>query len=185
MKVLKYILTLLLAVVIFSATSAQEKKLRRADESFEAEEYYKAMEEYTAILKKIKNKNDKIEIYYKIGECYFMSGYYKKARSNYKRAAKSKGFEVPAKNRLAEIEIQEDNFETAIEYYNQVLEIKPNDSVARKGLESANWAIEQTKKPTRWVIEKAKHLNSKANDFCPSIVKNADHETSLIAYASL
>ncbi len=169
MKVFRYISILLLAVVIASASSAQEKKLRRADESFEAEEYYKAMEEYTAILKKIKNKNDKIEIYYKIGECYFMSGYYKKARSNYKRAAKSKGYEVNAKNRLAEIEIQEDNFESAIDFYNQVLDVKPDDTVARKGIESANWAIEQTKKPTRWVIEKAKHLCSKANDFCPSI----------------
>ena len=126
MKVLKYISILLIVTLIATTATAQEKKLRRADESFEAEEYYKAMEEYTAILKKIKNKNDKIEIYYKIGECYYMSGYYKKARSPYKRAAKSKGYEVPAKNRLAEIEIQEDNFESALELYNQVLEIKPN-----------------------------------------------------------
>ena len=43
------------AVTIIAATAtAQEKKLRRADECFEAEEYYKAMEEYTAILKKIR-----------------------------------------------------------------------------------------------------------------------------------
>ena len=62
MKVIKYISILLIVTLIAATATAQEKKLRRADESFEAEEYYKAMEEYTAILKKIKNKNDKIEI---------------------------------------------------------------------------------------------------------------------------
>ena len=54
MKVLKQISILLIVTLITVTAMAQEKKLRRADESFEAEEYYKAMEEYTAILKKIK-----------------------------------------------------------------------------------------------------------------------------------
>lgn len=169
MNVLKHTTILLVMLLISGIMCAQEKKLRKADESFEAEEYYKAMEEYTAILKKIKDKNEKIEIQYKIGECYFMAGYYKKARSPFKRAAKSKGLMVKAKNRLAEIEIQEGNYETAIELFNEVLEVKKDDTVAREGLKSAQWAVEQYNLPTRWNIEKAKHLCSKANDFCPSI----------------
>lgn len=169
MRLTKYILLSFILVFVASSVNAQEKKLRRADETFEAEEYFKAMEEYTEVLKKMKNKNDKIEVYYKIGECYYLIGNYKKARTNYRRASKSKGYERLAKLKLAEIEIQEDNFENALDYYNQVLALDPNDTIAQKGIESANWAIEQYKLPTRWIIEKAKDLNSKANDFCPSV----------------
>ncbi len=169
MNVLKHTIIFLSVLLMSGAICAQDKKLRKADESFEAEEYYKAMEEYTAILKKIKDKNEKIEIQYKIGECYFMAGYYKKARSPFKRAAKSKGLMTKAKNRLAEIEIQEGNYEAAIDLFNEVLEIKKDDTIANEGLKSANWALEQYNLPTRWNVERAKQLSSKANDFCPSI----------------
>ncbi len=169
MKLIKYISVLIAILIISSLVYSQEKKLRRADETFAAEEYYKAMQEYTAILKKVKGKNEKIEIQYKIGECYFMAGYYKKARSPFRRASRSKSLAVSAKNRLAEIEIQEGNYEEAIKLFTEVLELKPNDTIATEGLQSANWAVEQYNLPTRWFVERAKHLSSKANDFCPTI----------------
>lgn len=168
MRITRYIiLVLLLSITNF--VWSQEKKLRRAEATYEAEEYYKAMTEYTALLRKIKDKNEKIEIQYKIGECYFMAGYYKKARSPFKRAARSKGLAVKAKNRLAEIEIQEGDYEEAIKLFREVLELKPGDTIATDGLKSAEWAVGQYEIPSRWEITKAKHLSSKANDFCPTI----------------
>jgi peptidoglycan-associated lipoprotein len=170
MKVFYYII-ITICIIAFCDNSilAQERKLKKADEIFEAGEYFRAIQEYTAVLKKVENKSQKNEIYFKIGDCYFMIGDYKKARSNYKRTAKVDDYTIVSKIRLAEIEIQESNFEEAVLLYNEVLEIAKNDSIALKGIESCNLAIEWGLQPTRFKIEKAKQLNSKENDFCPSV----------------
>ncbi len=167
---MKYLIIIIsLSLLCVSVAFTQERRLRKADETFEAEEYYQAMKEYSAILKKIENKSQRNEIYFKIGECFYMIGDYKKARSNYRRVSKDKEYEYFVKIRLAEIEIQEGNFDKAVELYNEILEKYPNDSTAIKGLESANIAVEWMNRPTRYYHEKAKHLNSKRNDFSPSV----------------
>lgn len=171
MKFRLYIFLLVLFSVCASLSNAQEKdkRLRKADESFEKEEFYKSIQEYTAVLKKTKNKKQKNEIYFKIAEAYFQIFDYKKARSNFKRTLKDVEFEYFSKIRLAEIEIQEGNFDEAVSIYKDILEKYPNDSTAMKGIESSNLAIEWIKEPTRFNIELAKHLNTKDNDFSPSV----------------
>jgi len=176
MKIFYYIAVLVTFVLITGSVAAQEKRLKKADEIFEAGEYYRAILEYTAVMKKVENKSQKNEIYFKIGECYYMIGDYKKARSNFKRTAKVDDFEIPSKIRLAEIEIQEGTFEEAVILYNEVLAVTPNDSIALKGIESANLAIKWMTEPTRYKIEKAKHLNSKRNDFSPSVDEKSGYD---------
>ncbi|MDD3741969.1 MAG: OmpA family protein [Bacteroidales bacterium] len=176
MKIFKYISFLLVLLLMVISLSAQEKKIKRADEIFEAGEYFRAIQEYNAVMKKLENKNQKNEIYFKIGECYFMIGDYKKARSNYKKTAKVRDFEFVSKIRLAEIEIQEGTYEDALLLYNEALEISPNDSIALKGIESANMAINWLTEPTRYKAEKAKHLNSRRNDFSPSVDEKSGYD---------
>lgn len=171
MKFIKYIaLSLLLTIVAFGM-NAQDKRLKKADEIYEGGEYYRAIQEYTALMRKgkIENKKQKDELYFKIGLCYYNINDYKKARSNFKRSAKNNEFEVFSTIKLAEIEIQEGNFEKALEFYNEVLGLSPGDSTALKGIESANLALEWIEMPTRFKIEKAKHINSRRNDFSPSV----------------
>ncbi|MDR2010667.1 MAG: OmpA family protein [Bacteroidales bacterium] len=167
---LKYFLLLTIFFILtgFNVFS-QDKKTRRADETFEKGEYYQAIKEYSEILKKTRNKKQKNEIYYKRGEAYYMLFEYKKARSDYKRTIKDKEFEYFAKVRLAEIEIQEGNYEEAVSYYQDILRQYPEDSIGKKGLESVNMAIQWEKEPTRFKVELAKHLNSKENDFTPTV----------------
>ncbi len=176
MKILNYIFLVSLFVVVALSASAQEKRIKKADEIFEAGEYFRAITEYNSVMKKVENKSQKNEIYFKIGECYYMIGDYKKARSNFKRTAKVDDFEVPSKVRLAEIEIQEGNFEDAVAFYNEVLQIAPGDSIALKGIESANLAIQWMTEPTRYKIDKAKQFNSKRNDFCPSVDEKSGYD---------
>ena len=52
-KILLFILGLLCVSIIF----AQDKRLKRADEIYEAGEYFRAITEYTKILRKEKNKS--------------------------------------------------------------------------------------------------------------------------------
>lgn len=163
-------------ISIFGSVAAQDKKLKKADDIFESGEYFRAITEYNALMKKIDNKSQKNEIYFKIGECYFMIGEYKKARTNFKKTAKVDDFEFVSKIRLAEIEIQEGTYEDAVAFYNQALEISPNDSIALKGIESANLAIEWLTLPTRYKIDKAKYLNTKKNDFSPSVDEKSGYD---------
>jgi peptidoglycan-associated lipoprotein len=167
---LKYFILLIVLVALFGNIGfSQEKRIRKADEVFESGQYYQAVLEYNAILKKTKNKKQKVEIYYRLGESYYMLFEYRKARSNFKRVIKDREFEYFTKIRLAEIEIQEGNFEDAVAYYEDVLRQYPEDSVAALGLQSVKLAIEWDKEPTRFKIETAKYLNSKENDFTPAI----------------
>jgi len=152
----------------FSA-NAQDKRLKKADEIYEAGEYWRAIQEYTAALKKIKNRKQKTAVYFKIGECYYNIGDYKKARSNYRKSVKVDDYERISTIRLAEIEIQLNNFEKALEYYNEVLVLSPGDSIAKKGIESVNLALEWIELPTRFKIEKARYINTRFNDFSPTV----------------
>jgi peptidoglycan-associated lipoprotein len=176
MKVLYNIFLISLLMLIAITVSAQEKRLKKADEIFEAGEYWRAIQEYNSVMKKVENKSQKNEIYFKIGECYFMIGDYKKARTNFKKTAKVDDFEVPSKIRLAEIEIQEGTFEEALVFYNEVLLITPNDSIALKGIESANLAILWMTLPTRYKHDKAKEFNTKRNEFSPSVDEKSGYD---------
>ncbi len=162
------ILSILLTIFVFSA-NAQDKKLKKADAIFESGEYWRAIQEYSGILKKLDNKKLRTSIYYKIGECYYLIGNYKKARSNFRRSAKVDDYEQISTIRLAEIEIQLGNYEKALEYYNDVLILSPNDSIAKNGIKSVNLALEWIELPTRFKIEKAKHINTRKNDFSPTV----------------
>lgn len=176
MKLYLKISIVLSLVLIGFSSNAQEKKLKKADEIFESGEYYRAIQEYNSIMRKVENKSQKNEIYFKIGDCYYMIGDYKKARTNYRKTAKVKDFEVISKIRLAEIEIQEGTFEGAIDFYNEVLEISPNDSIAIKGIESANLAMQWMIEPTRYKIDKAKQFNTRRNDFSPSVDEKGGYD---------
>jgi len=152
------------------------KKIRRADETYETGEFYKAIKDYEAILKKTKNKKQKTEISFKIAEASFLINDYRKARRYFRQTAKDRDYEKHSKIRLAEIEIQEGNFEQAVNYYKEVLETSPGDSVATKGIESANLAIKWGEQPTRYVIETARYLNSKKNDFSPYVDEKGGYD---------
>lgn len=170
-------IALLFIIICFSfSLFSQEKKIKKADASYESGEYYKAAQEYNAIMKKLEDRNTRNHLFFKISECYFNIGDYKKARANYRKTAKIKEYELISRIRLAEIEIQEGTFEEAIVKYNEILSLYPNDSTARKGIESANLALQWMAEPTRYKIEKAKHLNTKRNDFCPSIDEKGGYD---------
>ncbi len=149
--------------------TAQEKRLKKADATFDSGEYWKAIQEYNAVIKKVDNRKKRTAIYFKIGECYYLIGDYKKARSNFRRSAKVDDYEQQSTIRLAEIEIQLGNYEKSLEYYNEVLILSPNDSIAENGIESVNLALEWAEMPTRYKINKAKHMNTRKNDFSPTV----------------
>ena len=169
---MKHIYKLIILTLILSLSSGflfaqkkYDKRLKKADEAYERGEYFTAIKSYTSLIKKIKNKNLREDINFKIAESYFNIFDYKRARSQYKKTTKNSEYHYFAYLRLADIEIHEDNYEEAISIYNQILEKYPGDSLAVLALESCNLSLEWRTLRTRYQIEPAKFLNTKENEF--------------------
>jgi len=60
--------------------------------------------------------------------------------------------------------------------YQDVLEMDPNDTVAQKGIESANLAKMWSEQATRFKVEKMKEFNSKRNDFSPTVDEKGGYD---------
>lgn len=164
-----------LAVIVLSAMMpealfAQEKRLKKADEIYEAGEYYRALETYQSLLRKIKDKRTKQEVYFKIGECYFNINNFKKARTNYRKAVKGH-LAVDVHYKLGLTSKLSGEYENAIEEFKKALELDPGDSLAMLGVESCELALQWVEERSRFSADKFKYTNSKENDFCPSVVE--------------
>lgn len=175
----KNILIILLIIAGTNAIFCQskiEKRIKKADLTYEKGEYYNAILQYNSAVKRIKNKKLKTEVYFKIGEAYYQIFEYKKAKSAYKRCIKDREFEYFAMLKLGEINIQEGNFEEAVKNYTELLEIYPEDSVAKNGLDAVNLAITWSNNRMKYRIEAAKHLNSRDDDYCPYVDEKGGYD---------
>ena len=173
---LKLSMFLLLSIFTIDSVQAQTKnrKLVKADIAYENEEYIKAAELYKKAYKKTKNKAIKAEIIFKQAECYRKSLNYKRAASFYKRAIRAKYPDVIVYLHYANILKIQENYETAIKYYNQYSKLNPTDVQGEIGKKSCEFAQKWLKNPTRYVVKPLSVLNSKNSDFSPSF-GNSDY----------
>ncbi|HOY38005.1 MAG TPA: OmpA family protein [Bacteroidales bacterium] len=152
--------------------SAQDKKLKKADEIFATGEYYRALELYQGLIRKVKDKRVKQELYFKSGECYFYINNFKKARANYKKAVKHPELGVDAYYKLGLTSKLTGDYEQAILDFKEALSIYPGDSLSQQGLESCELSVKWMQERSRFEAEKFKEANSRENDFCPTVVEN-------------
>ena len=158
----------------FAQAQTKNRKLVKADIAFENEEYIKAADLYKKAYKKTKNKAIKAEIIFKQAECYRKSLNYKRAASFYKRAIRAKYPDVIVYLHYADILKIQENYETAIKYYNEYSKLNPTDVRGEIGKKSCEFAQKWLKNPTRYVVKPLSVLNSKNSDFSPSF-GNSDY----------
>ena len=91
----------------------KSRKMVKADNAFNLEQYVKAAELYKKVYKKTKNRALKAEIIYKQAECYRMSGNIKRAESYFKRAIKAKYPDVVVYLRYADMLRMQEDYEEA------------------------------------------------------------------------
>ncbi|NLA23425.1 MAG: OmpA family protein [Bacteroidales bacterium] len=179
MKVYTKILVIILLSSAFISIShsgySQHKRLKKADETYEAGEYYTAIGLYQSAMRKIKNKREKINIHYNIGECYFNINNFRKARTNYRKAIRG-DFAVEAYYKLGLTSKLSGDYEAAIKDFKKALEIYPSDTLSILGVESCELSLQWIEERSRFKAEKFKHTNSKENDFCPSVVEKSGYD---------
>ncbi len=146
----------------------KSRKMIKADNAFNLEQYVEAAELYKKAYQKEKNRAIKAEIIFKQAECYRMSSNNKRAESYYKRAIKAKYPDVIAYLHYANIlRIQEDYAEAKVQY-NKYIELNPTDVSGEMGLKSCEFALKWKDVPTRYKVELMPLVNSRNSDYSPA-----------------
>ena len=144
------------------------RKLIKADMSFDNEEYYIAAELYKKAYKKTKNRALKAEIIFKQAECYRKSLNYKRAESYYKRAVKAKYPDVIVYLRYADVLRIQGDYDEAIKQYKIFIKLNPTDVRGEMGLRSCEFARQWLASPTRYKVVLMPLVNSRFDDYSPS-----------------
>ena len=157
---------LFLASWLFTGCSGG-KKASSAQKAFEIGEYTRAAEMYKRAYSAEKNKYNKGEYAYFMGESYRKTNKPSKAASAYSKAVR---YDYPVREAqyyLAESYRKTGKIDKAIPEYEAYLEEVPADVRAQKGLASC-MMLQNEPKDNRYIVEKIKRLNSKYSDFSPA-----------------
>lgn len=163
-----------LAVALMSCSI--NARISKADKRFELGEYYKAGEMYRSIYPNIparKNKKQKAEVAFKMGNSYRLIESNKRAESALKNAIRYNYKDSIVYYYYAEVLRGNGKYDLARKNYELYLKSYPTSLVALKGLASCDSALAKTKKASRYQVEPAKVFTSKYADFCPVFASQA------------
>ena len=146
----------------------KSRKMLKADNAFNLEEYAKAAEIYKDAYKKTKSRAVKAEITFKQAECYRFSGNIKRAESYYKRAITAKYPDVIVYLRYADVLRMQGDYEEAILQYQKYINLNPTDVNGELGLKSCDFALKWKDIPTRYKVEIMPLVNDRNSDYSPS-----------------
>ncbi|MHA7111578.1 OmpA family protein [Sunxiuqinia elliptica] len=169
------VISLSLVLLILGACSSQ-KYYRSGQLSYEIGEYYRATEKYRKAYRKDDNLQHKMEMAYHMAEAYRAIGEYGKAAIWYKNAIRRQYPDFKAVLYYADCLRATKKYEEAIEAYQQYLDSVPQDVQAINGLDACRYIQDWEDKPTRYVVNSVRELNSKYADYAPVFVGGRDNE---------
>ncbi|GAF04372.1 tetratricopeptide repeat protein [Saccharicrinis fermentans] len=171
MKIKYYASYIIILPLLFWECSGG-KKISQAKKAFEIGEYTRAAELYKRTYTREKNKYNKGEYSYYMGECYRITNKPTKAASAYSKAIRYNYPVREAQLYMAESYRKAAKYDKAIPVYETYLDQVPTDTRAQKGLASC-MMMQKEPKENRYMIEKIKKLNSKFSDFSPAYAGNS------------
>ena len=174
-------LVIILAVALPTLLFSQKRRAERAYESFNAGEYYEAIDLFKDAYSKTKDKAVKSDMVFMVSESYRLVNDPKNAEIWYKKAVKDAGVSPEAQFWLAESMKKQGKYQQAVDEYRKYKQLVPNDARADLGIRSCELALEWQRAPEGYVVTELKELNSKFSDFSPAYVRD-DH--ALIYFTS-
>ena len=169
------IIILIVLVVLLGACSGS-RSMHSGDVSFEIGEHYNAIEKYRKAYRSQKLKEEKSKLAFRIAESYFKISDFAKASVWYKNAVKRNYDDPLCMLHYADCLRATQKYEEAITWYQTYLGIKPDDQLAKNGLEASKVVSGWLEKPDRYIVNIVKELNSKNSDYCPVFVGGRDNE---------
>jgi len=170
MKVIRITLTLLFTFLLVSQSSFAQKRSKdeiKGDEAFEYGEYAEAIQKYKVAYSKEKNNSRKVDMVFKIAQCYMNKNKPRSAELWFKKAIMVKYPDPIARLYYANEMKKNGKFEDAIKQYKMYKKIVPNDRRADIGIQSCEMSAKWLAHPTRYKVENMAFFNSKASDFSP------------------
>jgi peptidoglycan-associated lipoprotein len=169
MKLIKVFSAVVVFMLAFTLNAhAQKNYIRDADRAFDNQQYYNAGELYKKGMGKIKNKQEKARITFRIAECYRMMNDWKQAESWYSKAIKAKHNDDKMYLYFAEAKKINMKYDEAITAFQDYQKLVPSDPAGENGIKSSTLAQQWKDNPTRYVVENMAQINSKDFDFSPT-----------------
>jgi peptidoglycan-associated lipoprotein len=164
------LLLVLTIIVALPEADAQKRKSDRAYSSFNAGEYYDAIDLFKDAYSKTKkaSKNTRTELIFMIAECYRLVNDPKDSETWYRLAVKSSYSKPEAQFWLAESIKKNGKYPQAIDEFKKYKQIAPSDSRADQEIRACQLAVEWTRNPEAYKIDELKEINSRESDFSPA-----------------
>lgn len=172
MKSVKYLLMVVLALSCIHHACAQNKRASKAYSTFEAGEYYTAIDQFKDAYQKTTDKKEKLHMAFYIAECYRKTDNPPQAALWYGKVI-AKDYENPLSVLYyADALRMNQNYEEARAQYQHYKELVPNDPRGSDGILSCDFSLQWIEQPTGYQVEELKFINSKNNDFSPAYARS-------------
>jgi peptidoglycan-associated lipoprotein len=170
MRIIKFVIILLPAVFISFSIKAQA--LRKANATYEAGEYQKAIELFKDAYEKLEDKAKKTEVIFKISDCYRHMNDAQHAELWFKKTI-DRDYQNPLIYvYYADALRMQGKYKDAEPNYRKFKELVPDDPRGENGIQSCQMAQKWIDNPNGYQVEDMKFLNSKADDYSPAYGRN-------------
>lgn len=158
-------------VLIFSLLAqlalAQRSLVKSADDAFDRKQYSLAIDRYKKAFSRVKDKDEKNRISWRLAESYRLTGNFKRAEATYRRVMRS---DLPERNpsillTYADLLKVIQKYPEAIEYYNRYAQAVPGDPRGPEGAALAAQIEEWIANPSRFEVTLIRQINSRESDF--------------------
>ncbi len=167
MKQVKYLLFAFLPVFLLLPVDAQNKRASKAYTTFDAGEYYIAVDQFKEAYQRTTDKKEKLHMAFYIAECYRKMDNAPQAALWYGKVI-AKDYENPLSVLYyADALRKNQNYEEAKAQYQRYKELVPDDPRGSDGILSCDFALQWIDQPTGYQVEEMKFINSKNNDYSP------------------
>jgi peptidoglycan-associated lipoprotein len=163
-------LLIILTAVGFQEAAAQKRKAERAYASFNAGEYYDAIDLFKDAYSKSRkaDKATRTELGFMIAESYRLTNDPKNAETWYRLAVRSSVSKPEAQYWLAESLKKNGKYQEGIDELKKYKQVAPSDPRADQQIRACELALEWERNPDSYRVEELKDLNSRDADFSPA-----------------
>jgi len=183
-KLKQWLRLIMFGCVLFTTSGivfSQSRALTKAENAFNAGEYYLAIDLYKDAYGSLQDKTNKADILFKMAECYRLINQPIKAEIWYLKAI-GKGISNPlATYHLGEMQKMNMKYEEAKESFKKYKELDPKDSRGEDGIRSCELAQKWMDNPNGYQVDNMKFFNSRQEDFAPAY---ANSEYNLVYFTS-
>lgn len=166
MKFIKLIILFAFFQISYTA-AAQKDFTREAETAYKSQAYYAAIDLYKKAYSKEKDRETKIDIIFKIADCYRFILDHAQAEVWYDKALKAQHPDPKAQLYYAQVIQAQGRFDEAIVEYNKYNAKNPGDPEGIEGVKSCQQAQKWQDNPTDYIVENVRLINSKSQDFSP------------------